>query len=332
MRIRGFVFFIRIIKTNINTNFPSPAHGFAPKPPRNTVTKNNGNATNWVRHEIVPFGSDLFYHKILLIDLDDDGIDDLMTVGEEMGGGIPAGPDQAIAGWFKGTGTGVGFELTPRLIGDGLGSLPVMMDIDGDGDTDFAGGEYFVENGSFAWMEQTAVSSGSNPAGTWTRHVIDNTVGPAIMFAFVDDLYGDGVTYGIGSNHTNEINGEPESAVYVYEIPGADLTSLWSSTKISEGIVSVAGSTMSPQAAPGIFGWGDIDGDGDIDIALSGDGDKRFLILEQLAAGIFNTVAIEDPLGQAGGMAVVDMDGDGNAEVIAGGYDQNAVYIYEWNG
>jgi hypothetical protein len=181
-------------------------------------------------------------------------------------------------------------------------------------------------------MEQTAAPSVSVPAGTWARHVIDNTVGPSIKLAFIEDFYGDSVTRAVGSNHTNVANGDPESAVYVYDIPDDDTTAPWSREKISEGIVSVPGTAMAPMAAPGIFGWGDIDGDGDIDIALSGDGDKRFFILEQLGPGQFATVVIEDPLGQAGGMKVVDIDGDGNAEIVVTGYEANAVYVYEWNG
>jgi hypothetical protein len=73
-----------------------------------------------------------------------------------------------------------------------------------------------------------------------------------------------------------------------------------------------------------------VDSDGDIDLAVSGDGDKRAFVLEQTAPGEFTTHVLEDPLGQAGGMKIVDFDGDGNMEIVASGYDENAIYLYEW--
>src|SRR4030042_4666293 len=52
IRKRGFVFFIRINSTSTKTYLPTPAATaptvLTPKPPRNTITKNNGNATNIV--------------------------------------------------------------------------------------------------------------------------------------------------------------------------------------------------------------------------------------------------------------------------------------------
>ncbi len=282
----------------------------------------------WIRHDLVASGSSLFYHHAELVDFDGDGILDLVTVGEEMGGFST--PDQAVPTWFKGTTDALRFETTPRVMGAGLGSFPRVLDLDDDGDLDVAGAEFFVDGGSVAWLERTAEPSGANPAGSWTRHVIADDLGPVIMFDFVQDFYGDGVLRALSSNHSNTAQTTPdpwEAAAHVFTLP-ANLTQPWSKTQITSGIVSAPGTMFAPQAAPGIFGTGDIDGDGDIDVLLSGDGDPRVFWLEQTAPGTFVQHVLETGLSQAGGCKVVDLDGDGANELVVTGYEANAVYVY----
>ena len=284
----------------------------------------------WVRHDVVSPTSALFYHKAVPVDFDGDGIEDLVTVGEERPtDGVS--PDRAEAQWFKGTGEGDRFETSPRVIGPGMGSIPTVMDIDGDGDLDVASAELFAGMGaSFAWYERVGEPSPTHPAGEWLRHVIDAGVGPAIQLSFIENLLGDGRLMAVGSNHTNTAKdpADPwESAVYLYDIP-PDPRQPWSRTRISEGVVSLPGSPAAPQGAPGIFGWGDADGDGDLDLVVSGDGDPRVLLLEQTAPGAFATRVLDDQLPQAGGMKIADLDGDGAAEIVVCGYKSNGVYVY----
>ena len=110
--------------------------------------------------------------------------------------------------------------------------------------------------------------------------------------------------------------------------PPEDVRQPWTVTGISEGIVSTPGGITSPQAAPGIFGVGDVDHDGDQDLVVSGDGDPNVYWLEQVAAGSFETRVLQSDLPQAGGTHIEDLDGDGRAEVVVTGYEQNAVYVY----
>ena len=77
-----------------------------------------------------------------------------------------------------------------------------------------------------------------------------------------------------------------------------------------------------------MFGHGDIDGDGDIDLAVAGDGDVRTYWLEQTAPGAFVQHTIEESLGQASGALVVDLDGDGRSELVFTGYEDNVVNVY----
>ncbi len=286
-------------------------------------------AGSWARHDIVTAGSPLFYHHAEIADLDGDGIDDLLTVGEEQGATFPATPDRAVVQLFRGAISETRFETTPLDLGLGLGSVPVLRDMDGDLDLDIASAEYFVDGGSFAWMEQVAPPTYADP-GSWTRWAIAGDVGPSVMLAFVPDLHGDGVDAPIGSNHVNELSDGIESAVFEFEVP-ADPRLAWPKWPISTGIVSVAGTAFAPMAAPGIFGWGDVDGDGDVDLAVSGDGDKRIFVIEQIAGGSFVTHVIEEGVGQAGGMQVTDLDRDGRAEIVATVYENDAVYVYEYS-
>ena len=284
----------------------------------------------WTKHDIVQNGATLFYHHGEWVDFDGDGVEDLVTVGEEGPALLGGDPGQAQAQWFKGT--GAGFETTPRAIGAGLGSLPTVLDLDGDGDLDVASAQYFDESASFAWFERTADPSQGNPNGSFVHHIIDDQVGPSIQLSFIDDFHGDGKLVAVGSNHTNTNDdaNDPESGIYTYEIPADPKQEGWTRKKISTGIVSEMSPLFGPQGAPGIFGAGDIDGDGDLDLFVSGDGDKKVYWVEQAAPGAFVTRIVENPLGQAGGMKFADLDGNGTVEAVVTGYEANVVYIYTW--
>jgi hypothetical protein len=79
---------------------------------------------------------------------------------------------------------------------------------------------------------------------------------------------------------------------------------------------------------PGVFGTGDVDGDGRIDVVLSGDGDPRLFWLRNLGGGQFQTVVVADERGQAGGAVLADTDGDGEPEVLFTSYEAGTVELY----
>ncbi|MFM7489568.1 MAG: FG-GAP repeat domain-containing protein, partial [Actinomycetota bacterium] len=82
------------------------------------------------------------------------------------------------------------------------------------------------------------------------------------------------------------------------------------------------------QAAPGVFGWGDVDADGDVDLAVSGDGDDRLFILEQTGPSAFNTRVLQTGYAQAGSMMVVDLNNDGRLEILASSFESDQVRLY----
>jgi len=52
------------------------------------------------------------------------------------------------------------------------------------------------------------------------------------------------------------------------------------------------------------------------------------LWLRQMGPGQFETHVLESQLKQAGGMKVVDFDGDGKNELLVTGYEANSVRVY----
>lgn len=278
----------------------------------------------WLRHDVLPAEQELFFHSALLADLDGDGLDDLISVGERIE--TRKSPGFAEVRWWPGTLDGGPFEAEWHTIGQGLGTKPRLGDVDGDGDLDIYGAQYFLPGVSFGWFEQVRAPADASDPGEWAYHVIDDEVGGAIDMALIPDLLGDGDTYAVGSNHTNpdEVDDDPDAGVFVYHLP-EDLSQAWERTRISGSIAARPG---RGSLAPGIIGSGDLDKDGDIDLVVSGDGDERVLIYEQTGGG-FREHVLEQSLGQAGGVTFADLDGDGDEELVMTGYEDDAIYIYE---
>ncbi|MBO7127961.1 VCBS repeat-containing protein [bacterium] len=290
----------------------------------------------WTKHEIIT-NNDHFFFDVSLVDIDGDGITDILTNASKK---PTIGAQDERLMWLKGTDTADKFETTARVISSGNGGpFPRFLDLNGDGKKDIALAQYFnsniTTNGSFIWFEQT------DNIENWTKHIIDNESGESFMLEIIDDLYGDGVRRAVGVNHVNTTdtpNG-PKEGVFIFDIP-ADPTQPWTKKNIATDIKSRNPLTGN-QAAPGLFGYGDITGNGLIDLVVSGDGDSRVFWFEQNPPGTFTqhtldgeagaTVNAADSFGQAGGMQIVDLDGDGKNEIIVTLYEGNKIYIYKYN-
>ena len=297
-----------------------------------------GQKNKWTRHDLIT-KNDHFFFDVSIVDIDGDGIDDILTNAELKTASLFGSGDQdEQLMWFKGTDTADRFETTPRVIADGNGGpFPRFVDINGDGKKDIALAQYFNDNitteGSFLWFEQT------NDINNWTKHIIDNESGESFMLEVIDDLCGDGVRRAVGVNHVNTSDNPsgPKEGVFVFDIP-ENPTEKWPKKNISSGIQSRKSPSTAPQGAPGLFGYGDITGNGLTDLVVSGDGDSRVFWFEQTSSCNFVQHVLDGeveasvgstPFGQAGGMKIVDLDGDGKNEIIVTTYESSKLYIYK---
>ncbi len=273
----------------------------------------------WVRHDLVGPGSPA-YHRAVLTDVDGDGVNDLVTVAETA--------TTATTEWFRGTTSGNRFEATPRTIGSGGGALPVVADVDGDGDDDVISGEFFTGARSFVWFERQADPSPSQPAGQWADHTITAALGGGFQVTGVPDLLGDGVLRWVGTNHVNTVlNGpNPPSAAFLLT-PGVDPTQPWATQPLSSGIQARV--TGPGSLSPGGLAPGDVDDDGRTDLVVSGDGDDRLFWLRQEADGSFTTYAYDSGMGQAGPPVVADLDADGRVEIVSGSFEAGKIVVYD---
>ncbi|HTW13652.1 MAG TPA: VCBS repeat-containing protein [Nocardioides sp.] len=331
-----------------------------------TWWENTGPTTPFVRHNILT-GQAWSYHGVQHVDFDGDGIRDIITVGEQ---GRVAGnltDDDVQTQFLKGK-ADLTFEA-PVSLGDVGGSLPVVHDVDGDGELDIITSQYFdVGSGAadagratFLWLERGDDGVPGLSADDFTPHTIatlDDTpaggrgVGQGFQIRPVPDFRAPGTVSWIGTNHTNRCVLPILASEQVLEfLPPADPTQQWTLNTLSTPATSTPDCTddfrnnLLPifpgeditsratygQGAPGVFGYGDIDGDGDVDLAVSGDGDRRLFWIEQLADGktLQHTLtAPGEEFGQAGGAVVADLNGDQVAELVFSSFDRNALAIW----
>ncbi|MCL3817285.1 FG-GAP repeat domain-containing protein [Aeromicrobium wangtongii] len=320
----------------------SPAPQVPPKN-RGSITwwENKGEGKAFVRHDVVT-ASPFSYHAVQLADLDGDGIKDMVTTGEQ--GKSPQSPAddivelQYLKGRLDGA-TGARTFDAPAALGANGGSLPVVSDVDRDGKPDIVSAQYFgAGQPSYLWFKQSGTpTGGALTADNFTMHAISSEQGPGFQIKLVPNLRGDGIDRWVGTNHLSYPLTAPEGGVFELT-PTAAITEPWTSTRLA--------GPFSPrptfgQAAPGVFGSGDLDGDGDVDLALSGDGDRRLFWVEQTGTNGFVTHVLEDydgtttsvpGMGQAGGAVVADLDGNGTNEMAFSSFDQNTVAVYVRSG
>ena len=173
-------------------------------------------------------------------------------------------------------------------------ALFTTHDLDEDGDQDvilpqFFGGE------SLIWMQNPG-----DPFNSWEMHVINDTTGKGFM-AEVLDLDGDGQVEILYGNHNHQDAEDPEDSVmgiYWFDVPSsADIDGMvnWNAEMnvLYEGFY-IPAPDPEQEGAPGVIHAGDIDGDGDMDVTASGDGDPGIYLFIQQAEGQFEMVQLDD--------------------------------------
>lgn len=326
-----------------------------------TWWENRGPGVPFAEHTIVS-GRAASYHGVQYVDLDGDGVRDILSVAEE---GRIAGEltDDAVeTHFFKGN-EDLTFDDPVVLATDLGGSQPVVHDVDGDDDLDIITSQYFrtfnsTTGSTFLWLENQD-DDGVLTESDFTLHTIatlaDSPAGRGVGMGFqirpVPDFRGPGTLSWIGTNHVNRctfgsILPVPEQVIEFD--PGTDPTGTWGLTTLSDP-ATPGPACPSPyhatyqtfsdqitarygygQGAPGVFGYGDIDGDRDVDLLVSGDGDRRLWWVENDEGDttLHRLTGPDEHFGQAGGAVVVDLNGNGTNELVFSSFDQSTLAIW----
>ena len=191
----------------------------------------------------------------------------------------------------------------------------VLHDVDNDGDTDIILPQYF-NGASLIWMENPS------SAGTWTEHVISTNTGRGFDVELAD-MDNDGQLDLVYANHNHQLAEDPleqTMGLYWFEIPSAsEVRSLqnWNDyiEVIFEGFY-VDEADPNQNGAPGVFHTGDVNGDGLMDVSVSGDGDDGLYVFTQESDGSFAETLVDTGTTMGGDHHMADLDGDGDMDFI----------------
>jgi hypothetical protein len=169
------------------------------------------------------------------------------------------------------------------------------------------------------WFEQTG-----EDGSTWEKHLIDDTTGRGFLVK-IADMNGDGKVDMLYGNHNNELASPPNDTmgIYWFELPPAsEVAGLadWGAYMhtVFEGFKVDGDNNADSGGAPGMLNVGDLDGDCDLDVTASGDGDLGLYAFIQQAGGTFEPLTLfADPSNaNSGEQHIADLDGDGDQDVI----------------
>lgn len=273
-----------------------------------------------------------FWHEASQADLDGDGRKDIVTTSVQTQSatnpsGGSAGSYALKTEWHRHLGNGV-FEY--RKIRDDAGGVFVKTrDIDADGDPDIVLTHFFgpPQKASVIWLEMTVrPSAANNYNGTWVEHEIDRSIGLGYALEFAD-MDGDGRDDLIVASHNHQDDTRLKDAsgktlyppgLFYFTVPSDPRTAgVWQKHVISTNFkVTLAGSPAS-QGVPGIFGVGDLNGDGRPDLAVPGDGNDQLYAFINRGGGQFDEESVDKGEKMFGMALIADVDGDGITEIVA---------------
>ena len=215
-------------------------------------------------------------------DIDGDGIEDLVGAAETAGD----------FGWWRGSDAAVTFGyLTITTIDaafDGAKAV-ALGDVDGDGDLDVVAAA--TTDLELAWWANNGDGTG------WTKDVISS--GAAGRGVAVADVDRDG---------TLDVVAAGGDVVRWFSNDAGD-GSAWTGSAIA-GAASFGG-------ARGVA-VGDLDDDGDVDVAAVAETDGDVAWFESSSAGtVWTRHDLDTTFPEANGVAIADLDGDGSLDVVA---------------
>lgn len=276
---------------------------------------------------------------------------------------VAAGFDEDQITWHENDGSPRGMPWGSRPIGGGSGAGTQFVsaaDVDGDGDVDVLSAESLRDR--VRWHENTG-----GDGRTWDAHVVSDATRFATTAAAAD-LDGDGDP-DVLSGGDDEVSWHenrtihrsavfPPAAVITSNRDAADAVVATDLDGDGDRDVVVASfgddsvSWYQNDGTPGDGGWlfrfvtdsadgaraitaADVDSDGDVDVLSASQNDDQITWYENdgtPANGGWTFYVIDDAAGGASAVAVGDLDGDGDRDVLAAAADDDAVRWYENDG
>lgn len=265
---------------------------------------------------IVEPGTPEFFHGVDVGDIDNDGLLDLVTVAERRDSPFSGSTAETVV--FPGIERG--FSKERKVLAEGLGPFPQIFDVNDDGNLDIAGAGFFGERPGYSWLQ--------NKDGDFIRSDIDTEAGPSIQFWLSREIL-PGKLVGLGSNHANPVRTPdgPDARFSMFIAPDdPDARDVpWEEVVLIDDFEP---ENRSGQLSPGVFGFGDVNQDGFLDVVLSADGDPRIFLLLNGPDGLKPHV-IADDMRQAGGALIFDVDQDGDQDIVMTAYEADAIVVFE---
>ncbi len=204
--------------------------------------------------------------------------------------------------WWENT-AGDGSAWTEHLIdGDFAGAAAVYpADVDGDGDTDAIGAATF---GSLvSWWENTA-----GDGSAWTEHTVDT--GYSALSVVATDVDGDGDTDIVGGGYPPLV---------------------WWENTVGDGSAWTPHVIGTVPAGPQSVSVADIDGDGDPDVLRTDEVANNVTWWENTAGDgtAWTEHTIDGAVDGARSAHPVDIDGDGDVDVVGAAYNAGGISWWE---
>jgi FG-GAP-like repeat len=303
-----------------------------------------GNGTAWTTRTVTTAAPGAY--SVVGADVDGDGDPDLLSAN---------GSNDTIA-WYDNTG-GNASAWTLRTITTGADSATAVFaaDLDGDGDADALSTSF--NDDKVAWYENAAGNG-----GVWVTHTI-STAANGAHSVFAADVDGDGDqdalsssfydskvawyenTAGNGSawvTHTISTAATGTVSVFATDLDrdgdvdvlatwnGADTVAWYENTAGNGSVWTTHLVTTTADGAESVSA-ADLDGDGDVDVLSASYGDGKVAWYENTAGNgttwVLHTLSISSPC--ASEVLATDLDGDGDADVVATSSGNDAVNWYD---